>query len=68
MTLLASPFSAGLTLDESAGTSGDIPMDENGRTRLLMIDDDRKLCRLVSDYLSPLGFDVTAVHTGPEGV
>lgn len=40
----------------------------SGRTRLLMIDDDRKLARLVSSYLEPLGFDVTAVHTGPEGV
>ena len=39
-----------------------------GRTRVLMIDDDRKLCRLVSTYLQPLGFDVTAVHTGPDGV
>lgn len=39
-----------------------------GRTRLLMIDDDRKLCRLVATYLEPLGFDVTAVHTGPDGV
>ncbi|PAW67039.1 MAG: DNA-binding response regulator [Opitutia bacterium Tous-C1TDCM] len=40
----------------------------SGRTRLLMIDDDRKLCRLVATYLEPLGFDVAAVHTGPEGV
>lgn len=39
-----------------------------GRTRLLMIDDDRKLCRLVSTYLQPLGFDVTAIHSGLEGV
>ena len=39
-----------------------------GRTRLLMIDDDRKLCRLVTTYLQPLGFDVTAAHTGPDGV
>ncbi len=39
-----------------------------GRTRLLMIDDDRKLCRLVATYLEPLGFDVVAVHTGPDGV
>lgn len=39
-----------------------------GRTRLLMIDDDKKLCRLVATYLGPLGFDVTAVHTGPAGV
>ena len=41
---------------------------DTGRTRLLMIDDDKKLCRLVTTYLEPLGFDVTAVHTGPEGV
>jgi DNA-binding response OmpR family regulator len=40
----------------------------SGRTRLLMIDDDRKLCRLVADYLGPIGFDVTVAHTGPEGV
>jgi DNA-binding response OmpR family regulator len=36
--------------------------------RLLVIDDDRKLCRLIGDYLGPLGYEVTAVHTGPEGV
>ena len=41
---------------------------DSGRTRLLMIDDDKKLCRLVTTYLEPLGFDVTPVHTGPEGV
>src|SRR5580765_3802217 len=38
------------------------------RTRVLVIDDDRKLCRLIKDYLSPMGYDVDAVHTGPEGV
>ncbi len=35
---------------------------------LLVIDDDRKLCRLIRDYLTPLGYVVEAVHTGPEGV
>src|SRR4051794_9474557 len=39
-----------------------------GRTRVLMIEDDRKFCRLIGAYLEPLGFDVTPVHTGPEGV
>jgi len=39
-----------------------------GRTRLLMIDDDKKLCRLVTTYLDPLGFDVTAVHSGLDGI
>ena len=37
------------------------------RPRILLIDDDRKLCRLLSDYLQPLGYEVDAVHTGPEG-
>jgi two-component system response regulator CpxR len=36
--------------------------------RLLVIDDDRKLCRLVRDYLEPLGYAVSAAHTGPDGV
>lgn len=35
---------------------------------VLVIDDDRKLCRLIHDYLEPMGYAVTAVHTGPEGV
>jgi DNA-binding response OmpR family regulator len=38
------------------------------RTRLLMIDDDRKLCRLVASYLEPLGFDLLPVHDGLAGV
>ncbi len=40
----------------------------SGLTRVLMIDDDKKLCRLVTTYLEPLGFTVSVVHTGPEGV
>lgn len=39
-----------------------------GLHRLLMIDDDRKLCRLIKDYLQPLGYDVHAAYTGPEGL
>ena len=39
-----------------------------GRTRVLVIDDDKKLCRLITDYLSPMGYEVSAVHNGPEGV
>jgi DNA-binding response OmpR family regulator len=38
------------------------------KRRLLVIDDDRKLCRLIAQYLGPLGYDVVTVHTGPEGV
>jgi len=36
--------------------------------RVLLVDDDPKLCRLVTDYLKPMGFDVSSVHTGPEGL
>src|SRR3954449_11021613 len=42
--------------------------DSFAGTRLLVIDDDRKLCRLIKDYLEPMGYEVSAVHTGPEGV
>ena len=41
---------------------------ETGRTRLLVVDDDRKLCRLIRDYLEPMGYEVTLAHTGPEGL
>ncbi len=34
--------------------------DSNKNSRILMIDDDLKLCRLVKDYLEPLGFAVEA--------
>jgi DNA-binding response OmpR family regulator len=37
-------------------------------TRLLVIDDDRKLCRLIQEYLEPLGYSVTSASTGPEGL
>lgn len=36
--------------------------------RLLVIDDDRKLARLIKDYLEPMGYEATCVHTGPEGL
>ncbi len=39
-----------------------------GPSRVLVIDDDRKLCRLIRDYLEPMGYAVSAAHTGPEGV
>lgn len=39
-----------------------------GRFQVLIIDDDRKLCRLIGEYLGPLGYEVKAAHTGPEGI
>jgi DNA-binding response OmpR family regulator len=35
---------------------------------ILIVDDDVKLCRLVREYLEPLGYHVTAAHTGPDGL
>ena len=37
-------------------------------SRLLVIDDDIELCELLSDYLKPEGFEVTAVHDGKQGL
>jgi DNA-binding response OmpR family regulator len=37
-------------------------------TRLLLIDDDIKLCRLIRDYLEPMGYTVTVAHNGPDGL
>ncbi len=37
-------------------------------SRLLIIDDDRALCRLIREYLEPLGYAVTAAHNGPDGL
>lgn len=39
-----------------------------GGIRLLIVDDDKKLCRLIKEYLKPMGYDVTAAHTGFEGL
>ncbi len=37
-------------------------------TRVLIVDDDVKLCRLLREYLEPLGYSVEVVHTGAEGL
>ena len=37
-------------------------------TRVLIIDDDRALCRLIKDYLQPLGYEVVAAHNGSDGL
>ncbi len=42
--------------------------DASGRTRVLIIDDDRKLCRLIRDYLEPMGYEISMAHTGPDGL
>lgn len=37
-------------------------------TRLLLVDDNPKLCRMVKEYLEPLGYAVSLAHTGPDGL
>ncbi len=37
-------------------------------TRLLLVDDNPKLCRMVKEYLEPLGYDIAVAHTGPDGL
>lgn len=39
-----------------------------GPTPLLVVDDDVKLCRLLRDYLEPLGYAIEAVHDGRSGL
>lgn len=36
--------------------------------KILMIDDDKKLCRLVTEYLEPMGYYVEAAHNGAQGL
>ncbi len=37
-------------------------------TRVLVVDDDVKLCHLIRDYLEPLGYEVALAHNGPAAV
>lgn len=41
---------------------------EPSQLNILMVDDDKKLCRLVADYLEPMGYTVTAAHDGAQGL
>jgi DNA-binding response OmpR family regulator len=36
--------------------------------RLLLIEDDVRLCKLVKEYLEPMGYAVQMAHTGPDGL
>ncbi|MCX6910719.1 MAG: response regulator transcription factor [Verrucomicrobia bacterium] len=41
---------------------------KTGGVPVLVIDDERELCQLIKDYLEPLGYEVSAAHTGPAGL
>jgi len=36
--------------------------------RVLLVDDNPKLCRMVKEYLEPLGYQVSLAHNGPDGL
>jgi DNA-binding response OmpR family regulator len=48
-------------------SKGPKPMSTRA-TRVLVVDDDPKLCRLIRRYLEPQGFKVDVAHTGPAGL
>ena len=41
---------------------------EASKIKILIVDDDQKLCRLVADDLEPMGYDVHAAHNGSQGL
>ncbi len=43
-------------------------MDYAPTARLLIVEDDQRLCRLVKDYLEGMGYSVTTAFTGPAGL
>ncbi len=59
------PFLSGSSMSNLSPSK---PSPSAGKTRLLVVDDDRKLCRLIADYLTPMGYAVECAHTGPEGL
>jgi DNA-binding response OmpR family regulator len=44
------------------------PFSVAAGTRLLLVDDNPKLCRMVREYLEPLGYEVSLAHTGTDGL
>jgi CheY-like chemotaxis protein len=43
-------------------------LDAPGPTRILIVDDDASLCRVLADYLGPLGYEVETVANGLVGL
>ncbi len=42
--------------------------DRTNKIQILVIDDDKKLCRLIKDYLEPMGYQVKSANDGLEGL
>ena len=45
-----------------------MPVEPLQPPRLLLIEDDVRLCKLVKEYLEPMGYSVSMAHTGPDGL
>ena len=45
-----------------------LTMENQATSRLLVIDDDRKLAGLIRDYLVPMGYQVELRYNGPDGL
>ena len=43
-------------------------MESLGNRRLLVVDDDQKLAKLIREYLTNMGYDVDLRHNGPDGL
>lgn len=52
----------------TAGTSQDSAPTGDSPMTVLLVDDDRELCRMLAEYLAPEGFKLTAVHDGDEAL
>lgn len=51
------------------GKSGfSMEKESNPRARILIIDDDVRLCRLIADYFSDSNYEIEAVHNGSIGL
>jgi DNA-binding response OmpR family regulator len=42
--------------------------DDGAPMAVLLVDDDRELCRMLGEYLTPEGFRITVVHDGDEAL
>src|SRR5262245_47321439 len=49
-------------------TGGVKTMSAAGPSKLLIVEDDVRLCRMIKEYLEPMGYAVTVAHTGPAGL
>lgn len=41
---------------------------ESSKIKIIIVDDDEDLCRLMADYLEPMGYEVEAAHNGTQGL